>query len=97
MEDLPGSGVVLCPDADELVEVVRAQDGRVSGQVLKVVHDDRHKQVQHLHGHSEEVMKRETGNVVHFEQATGNVVHFEQATGNVWICMSSLESTLCRF
>ena len=28
--------------------MVRAQDGRVSGQVVEVVHDDGHEQVQHL-------------------------------------------------
>ena len=47
--NVPGSGVVLGPNPDKLVQVMRSQDGRVSGQVLKVVHDDRHKQVQHLH------------------------------------------------
>ena len=40
--------IVFSPDSDELVEMVRAQDGRVSGQVVEVVHDDGHEQVQHL-------------------------------------------------
>ena len=43
-----GAGVVLGPDPDELVQVVSAQDGRVSRQVVEVVHDDGHEQVQHL-------------------------------------------------
>ena len=40
--------VVLRPDSDELVEMVGPQDGRVSGQVVEVVHDDGNEQVQHL-------------------------------------------------
>lgn len=42
-----GVRVVLGPDADELVEVVGAQDRRVPRQVVKVVHDDGDEQVQH--------------------------------------------------
>ena len=45
-----GVRVVLAPEADELVEVVRAQDGPVARQVVKVVHDDRHEQVQDQEG-----------------------------------------------
>lgn len=48
---LPGSGVVLSPDADVFVQVVGAQDGGVARQVLKIVHDDSDKEVQHLGGH----------------------------------------------
>ena len=28
--------------------MVRSQDGGISSQVLKIVHDDRHEQVEHL-------------------------------------------------
>lgn len=45
---LPGTRVILCPHADEFVEVMRPQDGGIPGQILKVVHDDSDKQVQHL-------------------------------------------------
>jgi hypothetical protein len=45
---LRGTWIVFCPDPDELVEMVSTQDGRVSRQVVEVVHDDGHKQVQHL-------------------------------------------------
>ena len=44
------TGVIFCPDPDELVEMVSAQDGRVSRQVVEVVHDDGDEQVQHLGG-----------------------------------------------
>ena len=44
------AGVVLCPDADELVEVVRAEDGGVPGEVVEVVHDDGHEEVEHDEG-----------------------------------------------
>lgn len=44
----PGSRVVLGPNPYVLVQVMRPQNRRVSGQILKVVHDDGHEQVQHL-------------------------------------------------
>ena len=40
--------VVLRPDGLELIQVMRAQDGPVPCQVVKVVHDDGHKQVDDL-------------------------------------------------
>ena len=53
----PCSAVVLAPDAHKLIQVMGAQDGGVSCEVLKVIHDDRHKQIQHLRGrHMEEIM-----------------------------------------
>ena len=42
-----GAGVVLGPDPHELVQVVSPEDGGVPGQVVEVVHDDGHKQVEH--------------------------------------------------
>ena len=42
--------VVLAPSGDELREMVRSQDGGVSGQVVEVVHDDGHEQVEHEEG-----------------------------------------------
>ena len=50
--DSPSCRVILGPDPDVLVQVMGTQDGRVPGQVLKVVHDDSHKQVQHLQTHT---------------------------------------------
>lgn len=44
----PGGRVVLGPYPYILVQVMRPQDRGVSGQVLKVVHDDGHEQIQHL-------------------------------------------------
>lgn len=44
----PGGRVVLSPDADELVEVMRPENRSVTCQVLKVIHDDSDKQIQHL-------------------------------------------------
>ena len=46
-QHLLSTGVVLGPDSDELVQVVSPQDGAVSRQVVKVVHDDGHEQVEH--------------------------------------------------
>lgn len=49
--DLRGSRIIVCPDPDILVEVVGSQDGRVPSQVVKVIHDHGHEQIQHLNGH----------------------------------------------
>lgn len=45
---IPRCSVILCPDPDKLIQMVRAQDGGIPCQVFKVVHDDCHKQVEHL-------------------------------------------------
>jgi len=45
---IPRRRIVLAPDSNVLVEVMRSEDGRVTCQVVKVVHDDSHEQVQHL-------------------------------------------------
>lgn len=42
-----GVRIVLGPDPDELVEMVRAQDRRVAGEIIEVVHDDGDEEVQH--------------------------------------------------
>ena len=42
-----GARVVLGPNPQELVQVVGAQNGRVPGQVVEVVHDDGHEQIEH--------------------------------------------------
>lgn len=49
-DSLPRSGVVLGPDTHVLIQVVGTQDGGISSEVLKVVHDDGDKEVQHLWG-----------------------------------------------
>ena len=49
----PCCSVIFCPDTDKLIQVVRPQDGWVPSQVLKVVHDDGHEQVEHLEGEGE--------------------------------------------
>ena len=55
---LRGPWIVLCPGTSILIQVVRPQDGGVSGQIVKVVHDDGYKQVQHLKTH---IMAHVTG------------------------------------
>ena len=40
--------IVISPDSNVLVEVVRSKDRRIASQVVEVVHDDRHEQIQHL-------------------------------------------------
>ena len=49
-----GVGVVLAPQPDELVEVVRAEDAPVPGQVVKVVQDDRDEEVEDEEGADDE-------------------------------------------
>ena len=41
--NLRGTGVILRPYPDELLEVMGAEDARVPGEVVEVVHDDSHK------------------------------------------------------
>lgn len=45
---LPGSRVILGPDMHILIQVVGAQDGGISREVLEVVHYDNNKEIQHL-------------------------------------------------
>ena len=45
---LPGSRVRLGPDTHVLIQVVGAQDGGISREVLEVVHYDSNKDIQHL-------------------------------------------------
>ena len=40
-----GVGVVLAPQTNELVEVMRSQNGPVARQVVKVVHDNGHEEI----------------------------------------------------
>ena len=49
-----GVGVVLGPESDELPQVVEPEDGPVPGQVVEVVHDDGHEEVQHEEGADDE-------------------------------------------
>lgn len=81
---LPGSGVVLCPHSDELIEVVRPEDGGVAGQVLKVVHDDGHKQIQHL---EDEITRTEQN--IYLKQIKHN------PKTNISTCRSEKKSQLC--
>ena len=47
MSDLLSARIVLCPDPDELVKMVSAKDGGVPREVVKVVHDDSHEEIEH--------------------------------------------------
>ena len=47
VSDLLSARIVLCPDPDELVKVVGAKDGGVPREVVKVVHDDSHEEIEH--------------------------------------------------
>lgn len=44
--------VVLAPQSNELVQVMRTQDWPVSGEIVKVVHDDGDEQVDDLNKES---------------------------------------------
>ena len=41
-----GLRVLLAPGADELIEMLRTEDGGISRQILKVVHDDGDEEIQ---------------------------------------------------
>lgn len=43
-----GVWIILTPQADELVQMVGPQDRPISCQIVKVVHDDRNKQINDL-------------------------------------------------
>ena len=49
-----GVWVVLGPERHELPQVVGAEDGPVTGEIVKVVHDDGHKQVEDKEGAEDE-------------------------------------------
>lgn len=48
LDFLRGLWIIFGPDFLEFVQVLRTKDGPVARQVVKVVHDDRHKQVDDL-------------------------------------------------
>ena len=48
------AGVILRPDPDEFVEVVGSEDGGVSGQIVEVVHNDSHEEVEHYEAAEED-------------------------------------------
>ena len=51
---LLGARIILRPDPYEFIQVMCSQDGRVSCQVVKVVHDDSNEQVEHKEGAEED-------------------------------------------
>ena len=64
MRNLLRTRIVFCPDPDKLVQMVSTQDGTVSGEVVEVVHDDGHEQVEHEEAAEEdEGDKEEVGDV----------------------------------
>ena len=47
MEILLCTWIIFCPDSDEFVQMMSPKDGAVPGEIVKVVHDDSHEQVEH--------------------------------------------------
>lgn len=43
-----GVRIVFAPESDELVEVMWTENRPIAGQIIKVVHDNSHKQVDDL-------------------------------------------------
>lgn len=41
-------GIVFGPETNEFVEMVRPEDGPIASQVVEVVHDDSHEQIDNL-------------------------------------------------
>ena len=46
--------VILRPEDDKLAEMVRTEDGPVTSEVIKVVHDDGDEEVEHQEGTDDE-------------------------------------------
>lgn len=83
-----GLGVVLSPDPLELIQVVGAKDGPVPCEVVKVVHDDGHKEVNDL-GAEGTVTPHPTHSRA--GQPTGSIqgakrrqTHIRSGTGRCW-------------
>ena len=78
--DLHSTGIKVRPCSDELPEMMGPEDGGVPREVVEVVHDDGHKQVQHDEGAEEdeghEVDVRDVGaaGLVRVEQAARGLV-----------------------
>ena len=73
------AGVKLCPGGDELAQVVGAEDGGVPGEVVEVVHDDGHEEVDHDEAAEEdEADEVEVGGV-----AAAALLGVEQLAGGV--------------
>ena len=49
-----GIRVVLTPEPDKLVEMVRTENGPIPGQVVEVVHDDSDKEIENEEGADDE-------------------------------------------
>lgn len=49
---LRSTGIVLSPDTDVLVKMMWAKYWRVPSQIIEVIHDDSHKEIQHLPTHN---------------------------------------------
>lgn len=49
-----GVRIVLAPKANKLIQVVRAQDGPISRQIVEVVHDDSDEQIENEEGANDE-------------------------------------------
>ena len=46
-KDLRSTWIKICPGCYEFSQVMRAKNGRVTCEVVKIIHDDGHEQVQH--------------------------------------------------
>ena len=46
--------IIFGPYSDELVKMMSPQNGRISSKIIKVIHDNCHKQVKHEEGAQED-------------------------------------------
>ena len=83
MEILLCTWIIFCPDSDEFVQMMSPKDGAVPGEIVKVVHDDSHKQVEHEKaaeedkGDKEEVGDVAAAGLVRLEELEGGCVPLE--------------------
>lgn len=71
-----GIRIVLGPDPDELVEMMSAQNRRIAGEVIEVVHDDGDEEIQH-----EERAEEDEGDEVDVGDIGAAIVRFLRLLG----------------
>ena len=86
VSEIPCRWIVLSPYSNVLVEVMRSEDRRVTCQVVKVVHDDGHEQIQHLQQASRDSSAIDADGVRKFNKL--------QQTGFKWV--TTLQSLLAK-
>ena len=86
-----GSWVIFRPHSDVLVQMMRSKYRWVSRQVVKIVHDDSHEQVQHLRTQSLSSLDSHQPNYDGQQHSPCHVVYDQEADACVTLSMQSLD------